>query len=114
MKHWSGFKPSNVRSSICVVSSDEISAVLKLDNTVVGQTNWRPVSNQSWDQKFTLELDRVIKHYMRTLKYEAVSGHYLHDKSADLITRCLIYILIICVLSALRSDFLHAAFKLSH
>lgn len=45
-------------------SSDEISAVLKLDNTVVGQTSWRPVSNQSWDQKFTLELDRVIKYSM--------------------------------------------------
>lgn len=41
------------------VSSDEISAVLKLDNTVVGQTSWKPVSNQAWDQKFTLELDRV-------------------------------------------------------
>uniref|UniRef100_A0A8C7HLP5 protein kinase C n=1 Tax=Oncorhynchus kisutch TaxID=8019 RepID=A0A8C7HLP5_ONCKI len=39
-------------------TNNEISAVLKLDNTVVGQTNWRPVSNQSWDQKFTLELDR--------------------------------------------------------
>ncbi|KAA8587742.1 hypothetical protein FQN60_016604 [Etheostoma spectabile] len=38
--------------------SNEISAVLKLDNTVVGQTSWRSVSNQSWDQKFTLELDR--------------------------------------------------------
>ncbi|XP_072297905.1 serine/threonine-protein kinase N2 isoform X2 [Eucyclogobius newberryi] len=38
--------------------SNEISAVLKLDNTVVGQTGWRPVSNQAWDQKFTLELDR--------------------------------------------------------
>lgn len=40
--------------------ADEISAVLKLDNTVVGQTHWKPVSNQSWDQKFTLELDRVM------------------------------------------------------
>uniref|UniRef100_A0A8C6UNU0 protein kinase C n=1 Tax=Neogobius melanostomus TaxID=47308 RepID=A0A8C6UNU0_9GOBI len=39
--------------------SNEISAVLKLDNTVVEQTSWRPVSNQAWDQKFTLELDRV-------------------------------------------------------
>uniref|UniRef100_A0A673M0B8 protein kinase C n=1 Tax=Sinocyclocheilus rhinocerous TaxID=307959 RepID=A0A673M0B8_9TELE len=39
--------------------SNEISAVLKLDNTVVGQTHWKPVSNQSWDHKFTLELDRV-------------------------------------------------------
>uniref|UniRef100_A0A4W3I7L2 protein kinase C n=1 Tax=Callorhinchus milii TaxID=7868 RepID=A0A4W3I7L2_CALMI len=38
--------------------SNEIGAVLKLDNTVVGQTAWKPVSNQSWDQKFTLELDR--------------------------------------------------------
>uniref|UniRef100_A0A671XQM9 protein kinase C n=1 Tax=Sparus aurata TaxID=8175 RepID=A0A671XQM9_SPAAU len=38
--------------------SNEISAVLKLDNTVVDQTSWRSVSNQAWDQKFTLELDR--------------------------------------------------------
>ncbi|XP_071202615.1 serine/threonine-protein kinase N2 isoform X1 [Salvelinus alpinus] len=38
--------------------SNEISAVLKLDNTEAGQTSWKPVSNQSWDQKFTLELDR--------------------------------------------------------
>ncbi|XP_029473383.1 serine/threonine-protein kinase N2 [Rhinatrema bivittatum] len=38
--------------------SNEVCAVLKLDNTVVGQTNWKPISNQSWDQKFTLELDR--------------------------------------------------------
>ncbi|XP_067086871.1 serine/threonine-protein kinase N2-like isoform X1 [Osmerus mordax] len=38
--------------------SNEISAVLKLDNAMVGQTSWRPASNQAWDQKFTLELDR--------------------------------------------------------
>uniref|UniRef100_A0AAY4E5E3 protein kinase C n=1 Tax=Denticeps clupeoides TaxID=299321 RepID=A0AAY4E5E3_9TELE len=38
--------------------SNEICAVLKLDNTVVGHTNWKPVSNQAWDQKFTLDLDR--------------------------------------------------------
>ncbi|XP_053549894.1 serine/threonine-protein kinase N2 isoform X2 [Bombina bombina] len=38
--------------------SNEVCAVLKLDNTVVGQTPWKPISNQSWDQKFTLELDR--------------------------------------------------------
>uniref|UniRef100_A0A7N4PH83 Serine/threonine-protein kinase N2 n=1 Tax=Sarcophilus harrisii TaxID=9305 RepID=A0A7N4PH83_SARHA len=39
--------------------SNDICAVLKLDNTVVGQTSWKPISNQCWDQKFTLELDRV-------------------------------------------------------
>lgn len=38
--------------------SNDVCAVLKLDNTVVGQTIWKPISNQSWDQKFTLELDR--------------------------------------------------------
>ncbi|XP_064416162.1 serine/threonine-protein kinase N2 isoform X2 [Latimeria chalumnae] len=38
--------------------SSEICAVLKLDHTMVGQTTWKPVCNQSWDQKFTLELDR--------------------------------------------------------
>ncbi|XP_030680958.1 serine/threonine-protein kinase N2 isoform X1 [Nomascus leucogenys] len=38
--------------------SNDVCAVLKLDNTVVGQTSWKPISNQSWDQKFTLELDR--------------------------------------------------------
>uniref|UniRef100_A0A3B4ET67 protein kinase C n=1 Tax=Pundamilia nyererei TaxID=303518 RepID=A0A3B4ET67_9CICH len=69
-----GWSPSETRSSFISranrnrgVSSrnltkseelSEISAVLKLDNTVVGQTSWKPVSNQAWDQKFTLELDR--------------------------------------------------------
>ena len=48
------------------VSSDEISAVLKLDNTVVGQTSWKSVSNQAWDQKFTLELDRVTHTHTHT------------------------------------------------
>ncbi|KAJ7986667.1 hypothetical protein DPEC_G00342260 [Dallia pectoralis] len=38
--------------------SNEIGAVLKLDNTEVGQTSWKSLSNQSWDQTFTLELDR--------------------------------------------------------
>uniref|UniRef100_A0A3B4ZJR3 protein kinase C n=1 Tax=Stegastes partitus TaxID=144197 RepID=A0A3B4ZJR3_9TELE len=65
-----GWSPSETRSSFISranrnrgvssrnLTKNEISAVLKLDNTVVGQTSWRPVSNQAWDQKFTLELDR--------------------------------------------------------
>uniref|UniRef100_A0A4W4FRW1 protein kinase C n=1 Tax=Electrophorus electricus TaxID=8005 RepID=A0A4W4FRW1_ELEEL len=60
--------PSETRSSFMSRSTKnksgvcspfyEISTVLKLDNMVVGQTSWKPVSNQCWDQKFTLELDR--------------------------------------------------------
>uniref|UniRef100_A0A674KDY9 REM-1 domain-containing protein n=1 Tax=Terrapene triunguis TaxID=2587831 RepID=A0A674KDY9_9SAUR len=37
---------------------DEVLAVLKVDNKVVGQTNWGPVNNQAWDQSFVIELDR--------------------------------------------------------
>uniref|UniRef100_A0A7N6A223 protein kinase C n=1 Tax=Anabas testudineus TaxID=64144 RepID=A0A7N6A223_ANATE len=64
-----GWSPSETRSSFISRANRNRSAssrnltknedaVLKLDNTVVGQTSWRPVSNQAWDQKFTLELDR--------------------------------------------------------
>ncbi|CAH1284852.1 unnamed protein product [Diabrotica balteata] len=38
--------------------SDDIMAVLKLDNTTVGQTSWRPCSQQAWDQRFSIELDK--------------------------------------------------------
>uniref|UniRef100_A0A8C2HYA2 protein kinase C n=1 Tax=Cyprinus carpio TaxID=7962 RepID=A0A8C2HYA2_CYPCA len=42
--------------------TDELScecvAVLKLDNTVVGQTAWKTVGEQGWDQTFTIELER--------------------------------------------------------
>lgn len=41
---------------VCVA---EVSAVLKLDNTVVGQTAWKTVGEQGWDQTFTIELERV-------------------------------------------------------
>ncbi len=30
---------------------DEIMAVLKLDNVTMGQTSWRPCSQQAWDQR---------------------------------------------------------------
>ncbi|KAI5089271.1 serine/threonine-protein kinase N2 isoform X1 [Silurus meridionalis] len=36
----------------------EISAVLKVDNRMVGRTHWRPVGKEAWDQSFTIELER--------------------------------------------------------
>ncbi|XP_064862312.1 serine/threonine-protein kinase N1-like [Oncorhynchus nerka] len=36
----------------------EVSAVLKMDNSVVGQTAWKSVGEQAWDQTFTVELER--------------------------------------------------------
>ncbi|XP_078090947.1 serine/threonine-protein kinase N2-like [Mustelus asterias] len=38
--------------------SSDVSAVLKLDNTVVGQTAWKAAGEQSWNQTFTVELER--------------------------------------------------------
>lgn len=33
-------------------TSSEIMAVIKLDNQTVAQTNWRPCSQQAWDQRY--------------------------------------------------------------
>uniref|UniRef100_A0A673CYV9 protein kinase C n=1 Tax=Sphaeramia orbicularis TaxID=375764 RepID=A0A673CYV9_9TELE len=52
----SGKTPSKTDELCC---KSEVSAVLKLDNTVVGQTAWRTVGEQAWDQTFTLELERA-------------------------------------------------------
>lgn len=37
-----------------IVFSDDIMAVIKLDNQTVGQTSWRPCSQQAWDQRLML------------------------------------------------------------
>eukprot|EP00094_Tigriopus_californicus_P003780 TCALIF_03636-PA protein Name:"Similar to Pkn Serine/threonine-protein kinase N (Drosophila melanogaster)" AED:0.17 eAED:0.17 QI:0/0.92/0.85/1/0.53/0.64/14/537/1195 len=39
-------------------TSNEIMAVLKLDNVTVDKTNWRPCSQQAWDQRFSFTLDK--------------------------------------------------------
>ena len=38
--------------------SDEIMAVLKLDNQTVAQTSWKACSQQAWDQRFSIDLDK--------------------------------------------------------
>lgn len=48
---------------VCVcahfITKAEISAVLKVDNRMVGRTHWRPVGKEAWDQSFSIELERV-------------------------------------------------------
>jgi len=41
------------------VSSDEAMASVYLDNKLVKQTDWKPISQQCWDLRFSLDLDRV-------------------------------------------------------
>uniref|UniRef100_A0A9J8B777 protein kinase C n=1 Tax=Cyprinus carpio carpio TaxID=630221 RepID=A0A9J8B777_CYPCA len=40
------------------LSTLEISAVLKVDNKIVGRTHWRPLSKEAWNQSFSIELER--------------------------------------------------------
>lgn len=58
--------------SVCVA---EVSAVLKLDNTVVGQTAWRTVGEQAWDQTFTVELERVSIHTNTPTDLHIITKH---------------------------------------
>ena len=43
-------------------------AVLRLDNNTVAQTSWKPCSQQAWDQRFTIQLDRVFTYYSFFMK----------------------------------------------
>ncbi|VDI69908.1 serine/threonine-protein kinase N2-like isoform X1 [Mytilus galloprovincialis] len=47
-------KTYNVKEEV----SNEVMAVIKLDNVQVGQTGWKTCSQQCWDQRFNIELDR--------------------------------------------------------
>lgn len=39
--------------------SDEVYAIIRVDNHSVGQTESKSVGKMSWDQHFSLDLDRV-------------------------------------------------------
>lgn len=54
-----GLTRSSSRSySVKDDTSNEIMAIIKLDNVTIAQTNWKSCSQKAWDQRFTLELDR--------------------------------------------------------
>jgi len=42
-----------------VVILDEAMASVYLDNKLVKQTDWKPIGQQCWDLRFSLDLDRV-------------------------------------------------------
>ncbi|KAJ0057958.1 hypothetical protein NL108_007183 [Boleophthalmus pectinirostris] len=60
----SSFKLSGLYSrstssmSLKIPSKNEELSLLKLENSVVGQTGWRTVGEQAWDQTFTVDLER--------------------------------------------------------
>ena len=54
---------------MCVVP-DEAMASVYLDNKLVKQTDWKPVSQQCWDLKFSLDLDRVCSLLFNTYYYD--------------------------------------------
>lgn len=54
-----GLGRSSARSySVRDEMSTDVMAVLKLDNVTVAQTSWKSCCQKSWDQRFSLELER--------------------------------------------------------
>ena len=55
----SGLTRSSSRSySVKDDTSNEIMAILKLDNVTVCQTSWKACNQKAWDQRFSIDLDR--------------------------------------------------------
>ncbi|KAJ3605265.1 hypothetical protein NHX12_027315 [Muraenolepis orangiensis] len=51
-------RSTNGKTSKAEELSSEISAVLKVDNRIVGHTHWRPLGKDAWGQSFSIELER--------------------------------------------------------
>ncbi|EYC16396.1 hypothetical protein Y032_0033g2631 [Ancylostoma ceylanicum] len=52
-------RQSSTRShSVVVRQTDEVLALLRVDSRIVGLTEARPLSQQAWDQRFSVDLDR--------------------------------------------------------
>lgn len=57
----SSSKSYNIKDETSTKSKErknEIMAVLKLDNVQVGQTSWKTCSQQAWDQRFSINLEK--------------------------------------------------------
>ncbi|XP_033845028.1 serine/threonine-protein kinase N2 [Periophthalmus magnuspinnatus] len=51
-------RSTNGKTSKADELSSEISAVLKVDNRIVGRTHWRQLGKEAWGQSFSTELER--------------------------------------------------------
>ena len=49
----------NHNRDFVLLLTDEICAVLKLDNSDAGQTGWKAGGSHCWNQAFFLDLDKV-------------------------------------------------------
>lgn len=49
---------SNGKTSKAEELSSEISAMIKVDNRIVGRTHWRQLGKEAWGQSFSIELER--------------------------------------------------------
>lgn len=48
-----------ISHGIFILFTDEITAILRVDNVRTVETGYKPCSQQAWDQRYTIELDRV-------------------------------------------------------
>lgn len=57
---------------LCLCVLAEISAVLKVDNRIVGRTHWRQLGKEAWGQSFSIELERVSGFYFTSQSSSSV------------------------------------------
>jgi len=62
-----------------IVPPDEAMASVYLDNKLVKQTDWKPISQQCWDLKFSLDLDRVCFFVLIRLSSSGLSVHLAYS-----------------------------------
>lgn len=54
----------NVLSSAWSTQPDEINAILRVDNVRTIETGFKACSQQAWDQRYTIDLDRVCRSFV--------------------------------------------------
>lgn len=56
------------RDNFLSFCADEINAILRVDNVRTVETGYKPCSQQAWDQRYTIELDRVGKLFEKIIE----------------------------------------------
>lgn len=68
--------------------SAEVSAVLKVDNRVVGRTHWRQTGKEAWGQNFSIELERVRPFDFISLQEEGFESGVVLKTISNLDLKC--------------------------
>lgn len=66
-----------VRTVSVITFAAEVMACVYLDNKLVKQTDWKAMSQQCWDLRFTLDLDRVWPFWCYVFAMSLLNLYYI-------------------------------------